>query len=842
MLHRLSRLFSRFCAQNLLLAQPGPVLAQKGKVHGEVSQIARRGNRLEVEGRAAAAQVILHCGEERVAGILRANPKTPDIPDSFRPDSFWLSLPYANGPFRLELVGAEFGGPTSAVFDLPGFSRARQVRARWSLLIPFAAGLLRATPLIVLWALRHDPALRPRIRAALGLWVPPVARGLNAALFAAPPDQTAGPAAAITCVLPVYNAFDLLPEVLGRVERHTDLPWHLIVIEDASSDPAVRPFLRNWAQARNLKFPGSVTLLENGSNLGFIGSVNRGLALAQARGEAVIVFNGDALVPEGWARRLIRPLLADPAVATVTPMSNDAEIFSVPAICSAQALRPGEGDRIDAVARQFAPGAGDATAPTGVGFCMAIGAAWLARVPQFDTAFGKGYGEEVDWCQKIRALGGRHIGLANLFVEHRGGTSFGSAQKRRLIAANGAVISARYPAYDVEVQDYLHADPMITPRLALAVAWAAARAGAAGGGAVPLYLAHAMGGGVEHYLRQRLAVDIARQGAAVVLRVGHRLRWRLELHSDAGVTMGETDDFTLIQALLAPLTRRHIVYICAVGDSDPATIPDLLLKLAETREADPHLVEVQFHDYFPVSPAFTLLESDEAYHGPPDPHSTDPVHQIIRPDGSRVDLAGWRAAWTRLIARADRLVVFSDSSRAVVTQVWPEAAARTKLVPHHLHQPVPQIKPFRGAKPVVAILGNLNRQKGSALVAEMARQLSAGSTDLDLVVIGDTDPSCPPGPRVTVHGEYKPEDLALLARRYKVSGWLIPSIWPETFSYTTHEAVATGLPVFCLDLGAQADALRAAGAQGHVIKRSPALPDQAGAVLDQLRKVLIAGG
>ena len=30
-------------------------------------------------------------------------------------------------------------------------------------------------------------------------------------------------------------------------------------------------------------------------------------------------------------------------------------------------------------------------------------------------------------------------------------------------------------------------------------------------------------------------------------------------------------------------------------------------------------------------------------------------------------------------------------------------------------------------------------------------------------------------------------------------------IWPETFSYTTHEAVATGLPVLAFDIGAQGE-------------------------------------
>ena len=54
-------------------------------------------------------------------------------------------------------------------------------------------------------------------------------------------------------------------------------------------------------------------------------------------------------------------------------------------------------------------------------------------MPEFDTTFGRGYGEEVDWCQKVRALGGRHLGLPGLFVEHRGGESFGSEEKLKLV-------------------------------------------------------------------------------------------------------------------------------------------------------------------------------------------------------------------------------------------------------------------------------------------------------------------------------------------------------------------------------------------------------------------------
>ena len=203
--------------------------------------------------------------------------------------------------------------------------------------------------------------------------------------------------------------------------------------------------------------------------------------------------------------------------------------------------------------------AGPAAAPTGVGFCMAMSRHYLERVPRFDPAFGRGYGEEVDWCQRVRALGGRHLGLPGLFVEHRGGASFGSAEKARLVAANGALISARYPRYDAEVQAFLRDDPLATPRLALALAWAAAECAAGQepgqGRALPVYLAHSMGGGAEQYLRRRIAAGIKARGsagAAAVLRVGGPRRWQIEVHGPQGVTLGHTDDVALLARLLAP--------------------------------------------------------------------------------------------------------------------------------------------------------------------------------------------------------------------------------------------------------------------------------------------------
>ena len=45
------------------------------------------------------------------------------------------------------------------------------------------------------------------------------------------------------------------------------------------------------------------------------------------------------------------------------------------------------------------------------------------------------------------------------------------------------------------------------------------------------------------------------------------------------------------------------------------------------------------------------------------------------------------------------------------------------------------------------------------------------------------------------------DDIAHIVRRYGITCWLIPSIWPETFPFTTHEAVGRAPNGTVLPLG-----------------------------------------
>lgn len=820
MLFILRQLFSRFAARHAEV-DIGPMYLpdQTGALLGRIDSLQVRAGRLVVEGWTLADQVgpIYGVGMGLHAPTLLRKDVNAEL--GLPADSklgFCFDLPFDLEPTFL----ACRRGSDIYFFSLPRPRPERWRRAQRACLPGFAAKALMSIPDALRWKLSRSSAARARIKTRLGFdHDQSVTHLLEPDLFS-PALLTAPPDTAITVVLPVYNAFKLLPEVLERLVAHTDLPWHLVAVEDCSSDPTVRPWLREWANAQGA---GRVTLLENTENLGFIGSVNRAFEQALTRGNHVVLLNSDTFLPAGWASRLLGPIVADASVATVTPISNDAEIFTAPAICARHDLKPGEADAIDAAAAQLGGGTLLAEAPTGVGFCMAMNIAALRAQPMLDTLFGHGYGEEVDWCQKARAHGFRHLGHGGLFVEHRGGQSFGNTNKQKLIANNNSRISQRYPRYDAEVQRFIRNDPMVGARLAQGLAWAGARAWPV---AVPVYLTHSLGGGATHWLERQVAGDVERDGAAVVLSVGGIERWKISLHTPGGVTQGHTSDTTLMETLLALLPRRAIVYSCGVGDSDAIELPAILDRLSGGAG---NTLEILFHDFFPLSPSYTLLNSAGLFKGVPMADEDDLAHQFRRPNGSWVSLVEWREAWGGALARADAVSVFSDNSRTLVSEAYPDIARRLNVHPHKLLHPVPEISAGTGWKgrPVIGVLGNIGYHKGAGVLRDMSLTL-AKSCAARLVVVGNIDPTYALRRPALVHGDYQLDELPALVKRYGIDRWLIPSIWPETFSYAAHEALATALPVWAFDLGAQGAAVAqvatATGKGGVVALRNGEVP------------------
>lgn len=280
--------------------------------------------------------------------------------------------------------------------------------------------------------------------------------------------------AAADVIVPVYNSADSLRRLLATLFERTGERHRILLADDGSTDPAVTHLLSEAKKRPNVRLMGSP------SNRGFIATVNA--AMAATSGDAVVL-NSDTEVPPGWLDRLLQPIEQDATVASTTPFSNAAQIFSVPVPDRDHALPAGlDVAAVDAAFARLRPDPdAELEAPTAIGFCMGISRrAWQAVGPFDAEAFGRGYCEETDWCLRARTAGWSNRLVPNLFVFHTHGGSFADRERKALLERNLATLHRRWPDYYRRLTDFRRRDPWRCYRSAALLALAA-EAGTAGG-------------------------------------------------------------------------------------------------------------------------------------------------------------------------------------------------------------------------------------------------------------------------------------------------------------------------------------------------------------------------
>jgi GT2 family glycosyltransferase/glycosyltransferase involved in cell wall biosynthesis len=625
---------------------------------------------------------------------------------------------------------------------------------------------------------------------------------------------------AVDIVVPVYNAPDDVRACVDSVLAHTDRRHRVTLIDDASPDPRIAAY---FAELRARALP-NVTLLANPANLGFTGTANRGFALSR---RDVVLLNSDTIVSRGWLDALARCAVSDPAIGTITPFSNNAEILSYPRFCVNNAWPEGADPSAlaDAFARAAVPTYPDL--PTGVGFCFYVRRALLDDIGGFDPGYGAGYGEENDFCLRAAAHGWRNVLADDAFVAHTGGRSF-KDKKAALVPKNSAKLLARHPGYDALVQGFIAADPLRALREAVRTMEGVL----ASPGDGVLHVIHHHGGGTESHVR--MLIDASRTGRRHFLAVAVGDHWQVEEHrSDGSVA-----DYALVReaaerwpdfvggvcaAFGIGLVHLHNISACRDGVIEAMTALDIPFGYTA-------------HDLNFACPTITLQDASGWYCG----GVTDLVQcahcLAAQPAFAAIDIARWRERHHELVARAAFLVAPSQWAADMVERYF---GRRPRVIAHGLaagprtadpaHDRAAMPLPDDGAR-VVAVLGAVGPDKGARRLDRLVALARAQRANLRFVLIGYQDRQ--PGPwqsddRVfTVHGRYRPAALPGLLDAYRVELVLFPSMGPETFSYTLSEAWAAGLPVLVPPIGALAERVRADGA-GFVMSEAEWRDDEA---------------
>lgn len=255
-------------------------------------------------------------------------------------------------------------------------------------------------------------------------------------------------APATVVIIPVHNGGAAVAGCLDAVLERTRGPGvELLVIDDASTDPAIVELLDEH-QAR-----GSITLLRFDENRGFTRTVNEGMRWADGRD--VILLNSDTEVGPGWWRRLRWVAYSHDRAGTASAVSDHAGTMSIPVPHQHNSWHPRRpwADVAELVAAHMPVWSQEV--PAAHGFCMYIRREALDRVGEFDAdAFPIGYGEEVDFSQRLLAAGWVNLVAPHVMVRHLRAQSFGADARRALVENSRAVLRQRYPRLADQVTDW----------------------------------------------------------------------------------------------------------------------------------------------------------------------------------------------------------------------------------------------------------------------------------------------------------------------------------------------------------------------------------------------------
>lgn len=233
---------------------------------------------------------------------------------------------------------------------------------------------------------------------------------------------------------------DLTLQCLRDLLAQTEVPTHVLVIDNGSGDGSAATLQRAVQELGSAVGPHRITCLGLPQNLGFTGGMNRGFQWAAEQGlPFVLMCNNDLRVPADFLRPLLAVLVTDPRVAAVGPtvLHPDGTVWAEGGslACRPNALRLlGHGRAPQPKSH------GPEAVPFLPGACVLFRTAELTAVSGFDDRYFM-YWEDVDLCDRLRARGGRIVWLPWVQVVHAAGQSSGGGRSplRKFLMANNAV-------------------------------------------------------------------------------------------------------------------------------------------------------------------------------------------------------------------------------------------------------------------------------------------------------------------------------------------------------------------------------------------------------------------
>jgi GT2 family glycosyltransferase len=598
----------------------------------------------------------------------------------------------------------------------------------------------------------------------------------------------------IAVIIPVYRDLDITKRCIDSVCASNIPPsCRIIILNDFSPDPGMKDLLDGY------KLDPRVEVIHNAENLGFVRNVNNGMKLAE--GSDVVLLNSDTIVAGDWLCSLYAHSTTNSRISSVTASSNNATICSFPSM-------DGSPDwpfclstsKVNSVLSHHNRGRA-VKIPTAVGFCMYITRRSIDDLGMFDAeAFGKGYGEENDFCLRGIKKGWIHLQALDAAVFHQGEVSFGiSSHPGKLKAAQ--VILSRYPNYDYIISNFARKDPARVFRLGAILAILAES-----GKRTELIFTHIHGGGVDRAVKEFVESQKQKVNFLVIQLGSAKGFYRIS-------SLVEGVDFSLeFSSRYSPEVFQLVVDLAKVSKAHIHHVMDFDAQIMELLKSSNLPFDFYIHDYWTICPQITLTTAAGRYCGEPD---TVTCNNCIAeraergiapiPAGFPGDILQWRQQhrWLFDLAAnaiapshdtADRMRGYFPGSNITVRYHEPQAPLYTLPV---------RLRGFKEDKKLrVAILGSIGTHKGLLIASEVQGEIRRLSAPLDLKIFGTMGRAPGANHKIPSSGNYLDVDLAAMLEDSGVQIVWFPEGFPETYSYTLSHAMKNAYPIIAPNIGA----------------------------------------
>lgn len=391
---------------------------------------------------------------------------------------------------------------------------------------------------------------------------------------------------------------------------------------------------------------------------------------------------------------------------------------------------------------------------------------------------------------------------------------------------------------------------------------------------IMLWIDHSLGGGTQSYSYNKFE-EYNDEYVIIRLQYFHLYRSFVISFPNGEFFTGFTLSFDEVKSLFEKLYINKIVLNSLVAYRN---INEVLAFVHELHLTNNNIdVTYNVHDFFFICPNCNLISADNKFCGfDIDISCEDCVnkYQSLMPGyefklfyDEFINISDWRKMWQKsLLEDVSEVVCFSKSSCEIVDKFYPAISSKLRLVPHVV-RPLRQVKVNTHDGVNIAVLGKVDTiPKGKEFIELLSCSIDKFNKELEILFLNkeinnsqylnqnncsDKQDNVELNKKVqlfcigdyvnapqnmTVTGAYKREELPDILEKNKIDLVLIPSIWAETFSYTTSEAISMNVPVACFNLGGQEDQV-SVYPKGLILELSDSSDIVLDNILDFLRKL-----